>query len=51
MGLVAKWIERKLDSDPPKLAIESINPDHETHERDAEEINVVGRVTWATKRL
>ena len=51
MGLVAKRIEHKLDTELPKLIIKSINPDYETYERDAEEVHVIGRVVWAARRL
>lgn len=27
------------------------NPEYQTYERDAEEVNIVGRVVWAAKRL
>ena len=43
---------RKIDdADPPKVVIKSVNPDYETYERDAEEVNIIGRVVWAAKRL
>jgi hypothetical protein len=29
----------------------AINPEYETYERDDEEVNIVGRVIWAAKRL
>jgi phage repressor protein C with HTH and peptisase S24 domain len=50
MGIVAKRIEHILSSEPPKLRIVSVNPDSETYERDAEEVNVIGRVVWSTRR-
>ena len=51
MGLVAKRIEHVPHSEPPKVVIRSVNPDYQTYERDAEEVNIVGRVVWAAKRL
>ena len=33
------------------MVIKSVNPECQTYERDAEEINIVGRVVWATKRV
>jgi phage repressor protein C with HTH and peptisase S24 domain len=33
------------------VIIKSLNPEYQTYERDAEEVNIVGRVTWAAKRL
>jgi phage repressor protein C with HTH and peptisase S24 domain len=50
MGIVAKRIEHILSSDPPKLRIVSVNPDYETYEREAEEVNVIGRVVWSARR-
>ena len=38
-------------SEPSKIVIKSINPQYETYERDAEEVNIIGRVIWAAKRL
>ena len=51
LGLVAKRIEHEPNSEPPKVVIKSVNPDYETYERDAEEVNIIGRVVWAAKRL
>ncbi len=51
LGLVAKRIEHEPNSDPPKVVIKSINPDYQTYERPAEEVNIVGRVVWAARRL
>ena len=51
MGLVAKRIEHEPNSDPPKVVIKSVNPDYETYERDAEEVHIVGRVVWTSRRL
>ena len=38
-------------SEPPKVVIKSVNPEYQTYERDAEEVNIIGRVIWAAKRL
>ena len=51
MGLVAKRVEHIPNSEPPKLVMKSVNPEYQTYERDAEEVNIVGRVVWAAKRL
>jgi phage repressor protein C with HTH and peptisase S24 domain len=51
MGVVAKRVEHLPHSDPPKVTIKSLNPEYQTYERDAEEVNIVGRVIWAAKRL
>jgi phage repressor protein C with HTH and peptisase S24 domain len=31
--------------------IRSVNQEYPTYERDVEEVNIVGRVVWAAKRL
>jgi len=51
MGIVAKRVEHVPHSDPTKIVIKSINPEYQTYEREAEEVNIVGRVIWAAKRL
>ncbi len=51
MGIVAKRVEHVPHSEPPKVIIKSLNPEYQTYERDAEEVNIVGRVIWAAKRL
>ena len=51
MGLVAKRAEHVPNSDPPRIVIRSENPQYSTYERDAEEINIVGRVIWTARRL
>lgn len=51
MGIVAKRIEHVPHSEPPKIVIKSINPEYQTYERDADEVNIVGRVIWAARRL
>ena len=33
------------------VVIKSVNPEYQTYERDAEEVNIIGRVIWAAKRL
>jgi phage repressor protein C with HTH and peptisase S24 domain len=51
MGLVAKRVEHIPNSEPPKVVINSVNPEYQAYERIAEEENVVGRVVWAARRL
>ena len=51
MGLVAKRIEHVPQSDPPKFVLKSLNPDYESYERLAEEIRIVGRAVWTSRRL
>ena len=51
MGLVAKRIEHVPHSDPPKVVLKSLNPDYDSYERAAEEVRVVGRAVWVSRRL
>jgi len=46
MGIVAKRVEHVPHSEPPnnKVIIKSLNPEDQTYERNAEEVNIVGRV-------
>jgi hypothetical protein len=39
------------NSDPPRIVIKSVDPEFPTYERDAEEVNMIGRVIWATRRI
>ena len=50
-GLVAKWVERVPDSDPPRLRISSENPRFKPYEALAEEARIIGRVVWFARRL
>ncbi|CDK97927.1 putative repressor protein CI [Magnetospirillum gryphiswaldense MSR-1 v2] len=51
MGLVTKRIEHIPHSDPPTVVIRSINPEYQTYERTADEVNIIGRVIWAAKQF
>ena len=51
LGLVAKRIEHVPHSDPPRIVLKSINPEYESYERVADEIRVVGRAVWVSRRL
>lgn len=51
MGLVAKRVEHVPNTEPPRVVLRSVNPNYESYERDAEEVAVVGRVIWVSKRL
>ena len=51
MGLVAKRIEHVPQSEPPRFVLKSLNPDYDSYERLAEEIRIVGRAVWASRRL
>jgi phage repressor protein C with HTH and peptisase S24 domain len=51
MGLVAKRIEHEPNSDPAMVVIKSINPEYQTYQRMAEEVHIIGRVVWTSRRL
>ena len=51
MGLVAKRIEHVPHSDPPRVVLKSLNPEYDSYETLAEEIRVVGRAVWVSRRL
>jgi phage repressor protein C with HTH and peptisase S24 domain len=51
IGIVAKRIEHVPHSDPTKIIIKSLNPEYQTYERNADEVNIIGRVVWASKRF
>ncbi len=51
MGLVAKRIEHIPQSDPPRVVLKSLNPEYDSYERPAEEVCVVGRAVWISRRL
>ena len=50
MGLVAKRIEHVPHSEPLKVVLKSLNPEYDSHERLAEEVRLVGRAVWVSKR-
>ena len=51
MGLVAKRIEHMPHSEPPRVVLKSLNPEYDSYERLAEEIRVVGRAVWVSRKL
>jgi phage repressor protein C with HTH and peptisase S24 domain len=51
VGVVSKRVEHIPNSDPPRIVLRSENPLYQTYERSAEEVNIVGRVIWAVRRL
>jgi phage repressor protein C with HTH and peptisase S24 domain len=40
-----------LSAATPTVVIRSINPEYQTYERTADEINIIGRVIWAAKQF
>lgn len=51
MGLVAKRIEHVPNSEPPRVVLKSLNPEYDSYERPAEEVRLVGRAVWVSRRL
>ena len=51
MGLVTKRIEHVPHSEPPRVVIKSANPAYDSYERLAEEIRIVGRAVWVSRKL
>ncbi|MEW5729988.1 MAG: LexA family transcriptional regulator [Pseudomonadota bacterium] len=51
MGVVVKRIEHIPHSDPPRIRISSDNQYHPPYERTAEEVRIIGRVVWFSRRL
>ena len=51
MGLVTKRIEHVPHSEPPRVVIKSVNPEYDSYERLADEIRIVGRAVWVSRRL
>ena len=51
MGLVTKRIQHVPSSDPPRVMLRSPNPEYDSYECLAEEVRVVGRAVWVSRRL
>lgn len=51
LGVVAKRVEHVSNADPPTLRLSSVNPAYQSYERSADEVNVIGRVTWVARRM
>ncbi len=51
IALVATRIEHVPHSKPPKVVLKSLNPEYDSYECAAEEVRVVGRAVWASKKL
>ena len=51
LGLVAKRIEHVPHSEPPRVVLRSLNPEYDSHECSAEEVRVVGRAVWVSRRM
>lgn len=50
-GIVFKRVERIIGSAPAKLILSSDNKHHSNHQVLADDIQIIGRVVWAAKRL
>lgn len=51
LGTVIKQVEHIPHSDPPTLRIKSRNPEYESYERLADEVQIAGRVVGLMRRL
>ena len=48
---MVKRIEHVPHSEPPKVVLKSLNPEYDSYERLAEEVCLVGRAVWVSRRL
>ena len=51
VGIVIKQVEHIPNSNPPCLAIKSVNRDYDAYEVACDQINIVGRVVAAIRRM
>ena len=51
IALVAKRIEHVPHSDPSRVILKSLNPEYSGHECAAEEVRIVGRAVWVSRKL
>ena len=51
LGIVAKRIEHIPTAEPSRIVIKSVNPLYNDYERPTEDVNIIGRVIWAGKKL
>ena len=51
MGLVTKRLEHVPHSEPARVVITSANPEYASYERLVDEIRIVGRAVWFSRRL
>ena len=51
LGIVAKRIEHIPTAEPSRIVIKSVNPLYSDYERPTEDVNIIGRVIWAGKKL
>jgi transcriptional regulator with XRE-family HTH domain len=51
IGVVVKRIEHIINSDPPAIRIQSDNKHHGDATADVAEINIIGRVVWAARKI
>ena len=51
MGLVAKHIEHVPHSDPPTVVLKSLNPEYDSYERPVDEVHIVGKAIWVSRKL
>ncbi|MBT5265986.1 MAG: helix-turn-helix transcriptional regulator [Rhodospirillaceae bacterium] len=51
VGLVAKQLEFIPNSEPPTILVRAVNPAYQAYERAMEDLNVIGRIVWLSRRL
>ena len=51
LGIVAKRIEHIPTAEPSRIVIKSVNQLYNDYERPTEDVNIIGRVIWAGKKL
>ena len=51
MGLVAKRLDHIPNSEPPRVRIISDNPFYAPYEGTAEEVNIIGRISWFAREI
>ena len=51
MGLVAKHVEHLPHSEPPTVVLKSLNPEYKSYERSVDEVHIVGKAIWVSRKL
>jgi hypothetical protein len=50
MGVVVKRVEHIIGTEPPRLLISAENARHQSYERAADDVRIIGRVVWFARR-
>ena len=51
MGLVATHVEHLPHSDPPMVVLKSLNPEYASYKRSVDEVHIVGKAIWVSRKL